>query len=316
MKHHYVFASLVLAFLVLSLVLSPLYSSSNAAILQTEPELLATIYTDKTYYIQGDLVTIYGTTTYTNGTPVEGVSISIEVRNPRSNPIFLSILYSEPDGTYTDNFRISSTEPNGQYTVYIIAYKTGFQTAKAHTYFWISAYVHDLCVLGSNASKTVVGQGYCANITVTVKNKGNFTETFAVTLYGDKNTTVLGDEVVIGNQTVTSLTNGTLTTLTFKWNTTSCEKGNYTISAYAHPVPDETDTSDNSFTDGWVIMTIPGDVDGDGDVDIYDVVKITGIYGSKCGDPQFNPNSDLDCNCKIEIYDVVKCTSHYGQKDP
>jgi len=46
---------------------------------------------------------------------------------------------------------------------------------------------------------------------------------------------------------------------------------------------------------------------------IYDVVKITGIYGSKCGDPQFNPNSDLDDDGEIKIYDVVMCTSHYGQ---
>jgi len=48
-------------------------------------------------------------------------------------------------------------------------------------------------------------------------------------------------------------------------------------------------------------------------VDIYNVVKITGIYGSKHRDPQFNPNSDLNDDGEIKIYDVVMCTSHYRQ---
>jgi hypothetical protein len=93
-------------------------------------------------------------------------------------------------------------------------------------------------------------------------------------------------------------------------------QGNYTISVYATPVLGETEVSDNTFVDGWVVVTIKGDVDGDFDVDIYDVVRITGIYQSKRGDPEFNPNSDLDDDDEITIYDVVRCTSHYGQKDP
>ena len=91
---------------------------------------------------------------------------------------------------------------------------------------------------------------------------------------------------------------------------------NYTLSAYATPVPGETDTADNTYIDGTVTIVYPGDVDADKDIDIYDVVKITGIYASKYGDPQFKPNSDLDCNGKIQIYDVVICTSNYGYVEP
>jgi hypothetical protein len=61
---------------------------------------------------------------------------------------------------------------------------------------------------------------------------------------------------------------------------------------------------------------LPGDVDGDFDVDICDVVRITSIYGSKQGDPEFNPDSDLDGDGAITILDVVICTSHYGDKWP
>jgi hypothetical protein len=63
-------------------------------------------------------------------------------------------------------------------------------------------------------------------------------------------------------------------------------------------------------------VTIPGDVDGDFDVTILDVVKITGIYALKQGDLGFNPNSDIDNDGVITILDVVACTTHYGQKYP
>ena len=41
-------------------------------------------------------------------------------------------------------------------------------------------------------------------------------------------------------------------------------KGKYNVSASAGPVSGETDTSDNSRVDGFVIITIPGDLNGDG----------------------------------------------------
>jgi hypothetical protein len=63
-----------------------------------------------------------------------------------------------------------------------------------------------------------------------------------------------------------------------------------------------------------VKVTIPGDVDGDFHIIILDVVKITRIYGTKLGNPKFNPNCDIDNDGKITILDVVACTNHYGQK--
>ena len=154
-------------------------------------------------------------------------------------------------------------------------------------------------------NKTVVGQGYIQEIDVEVANIGSFPQTFSLTVYAnDTETQTFAVSIAAENST----------TLTFYWDTSVTHYGNYTITAYAWPVPNEVDESDNLFVlDMEVCITIPGDVDGDRDVDIYDVVKITGIYGSKRGDPQFNPNSDLDDDGEIKIYDVVRCTSHYGQ---
>jgi len=166
---------------------------------------------------------------------------------------------------------------------------------------------HNIGVTSLKTSKTIAGQGFAVNISITVFNYGTSVETFNVTAYA--NTTAIASQ----NITLTSL-NSTAVALT--WNTTGWSKGNYTLNTYATPVPDEKDISDNNLTKGWVVITIPGDVDGDFDVDIYDVVKITGVYRSKIGDSDYKPNSDMNSDGIIDIYDVVICTSHYGQKDP
>ena len=164
--------------------------------------------------------------------------------------------------------------------------------------------VHDLAITNISVLKNIVGEGCNTRINVTVANQGGFHELCNITLSGN--------ETVIDVASVAVLNNSHVTTV-FTWNTTGWTKGNYTISSCVAPVPDEINTTDNTLVNGWIFVTIQGDVDGDRDVDIYDVVKITGIYGSKRGDPQFNPNSDLDDDDEIQIYDVVMCTGHYGE---
>jgi len=164
---------------------------------------------------------------------------------------------------------------------------------------------HNVAVTAISSGKRNVGCGYTIRINVTAANRGTFTENFNLTIYANGTATSTALVLLCGNNSKE---------VTIIWNTTGWVKGNYTISAYAHPVLGEINTTDNTLVNGWIFVTIPGDVDGDRDVDIYDVVKITGIYGSKCGDPQFNPNSDLDDDGQIKIYDVVRCTSHYGQE--
>lgn len=162
----------------------------------------------------------------------------------------------------------------------------------------------DIEVTSALSSKTIVGQGYSVQIDVAVKNQGDRAETF--------NVTVQANSTLIRTKTIT-LTSGDSTFITFFWNTTYFIKGNYTIVTVAWPVPNETDTTDNALVDGWIVVTIPGDVDGDREVSIYDIVKIIGIIWSQVGDPNYKPNLDINGDGIINIYDIVICTSHYGQ---
>ena len=165
---------------------------------------------------------------------------------------------------------------------------------------------HDVAVTNVTCSKTVVGKGFALNLNVCVTNEGSYPETFNLTTHA--NTTII-DAV-----TDITLTSGATTTISFTWNTTDFVKGNYTIWAYVTPVPSENDTADNILlANEKICVSIPGDVDGDKDVDIYDVVKITGVYLSENGDSEYKPNSDINGDGIIDIYDVVICTSHYRQ---
>jgi hypothetical protein len=142
--------------------------------------------------------------------------------------------------------------------------------------------IHDIGVLDVKIAKTLVGQGFTCKINTTIQNQGDYTETFNVTAYA--NTTV------IGTLTANNMLNGTSTVLTFTWNTTGLAKGNYTIWAYAWPVPGETDMSDNTFTGGTVRVAMPGDIEEPfGIVDMTDIGWIALAYGSGLGDPRWNP---------------------------
>jgi len=110
----------------------------------------------------------------------------------------------------------------------------------------------DVAVIGVTPSLTKIYAGEVMNITVTVRNEGRETETFNVTAYADKNVTVIGDEVIIGTQTVTNLAPLDQKTLTFTWNTTGVTPDIYTISAQASVVAAEIDTADNTKVDGTV----------------------------------------------------------------
>jgi uncharacterized protein YvpB len=62
--------------------------------------------------------------------------------------------------------------------------------------------------------------------------------------------------------------------------------------------------------------TIPGDVNHDGKVNLPDLVILAIAYGSKPGDPNWNPNADIDGNGVVGLSDVVILAQHYRQHYP
>ncbi|MCK4222952.1 hypothetical protein KAX01_01535, partial [Candidatus Bathyarchaeota archaeon] len=172
---------------------------------------------------------------------------------------------------------------------------------------------HDVAVINVTTSKTgclpmeTVGEGKNVTVYATVENQGTSIETFNTTAYANANVSI-----VIGEQQVT-LNPGENQTLLFVWDTTGVTYGNYTIEAIADTVPSETDTADNTFTDGTVLITITGDIDGNRIVNIFDIVRITTRYMMTYPNPNWDPNADIIEDGIINIFDVVAAATNYMQ---
>jgi len=166
--------------------------------------------------------------------------------------------------------------------------------------------IRDVAVVDVMADKTNVYPGELVNITVTVENRGNLTESFIVMLtYNSKS---------IANLTITDLLPGAQLTTNHIWNTTEFSPCyNEHIVAYAVPVPYETNLDDNTFTDGLINITLIGDVNGDGTVDIYDITLAATSFASNVGDPEYNERADINHDGTVDIFDLIIIGLNFGQ---
>jgi rhodanese-related sulfurtransferase len=152
------------------------------------------------------------------------------------------------------------------------------------------------------ASKSVVGQGFNLSINVTVIDIGSYTETFNVTAYADATGT--------GSENVT-LPAGISTIVTLVWNTTGCAYGDYTLSGYAWPVPEEVDVADNNYTCGVPIhVGVPGDISGptqgvyDGTTNMRDINYLILLFNTNPSSPNWNPNADVNNDGTVNMRDI------------
>jgi len=188
-------------------------------------------------------------------------------------------------------------------------------TTESVIYFTYQHSAHEVTIIGAfinvKSLKTVVCQGYSLNVAVTAADLGDSYETFNVTVYA--NTTI------VASQDITLSSEGTAN-VTFTCDTTGLPLGRYTISAYAWPFQGETNTTNNNnFTGGFVYVSMVGDLTGptpfvpDGKVDGRDMIAVAKCFGSRLGDPSYNPNCDL-FNCgEIDGRDITIVAKHFGE---
>ncbi len=170
--------------------------------------------------------------------------------------------------------------------------------------------LHDVAITMVASSRTIVGKGYSANVSVTIANLGESTETINLTAYA--NTTA------IGTQEVTDLASKDFAQLVFALDTTDLACGNYLTSAYAWPVQNETKLANNNLTGSWIIVSIPSDVTGpndcpDGKVDMRDIGAICARFGSKPSSSHWDPNMDVNCDSIVNMRDIGVACSNFGE---
>jgi parallel beta-helix repeat protein len=163
---------------------------------------------------------------------------------------------------------------------------------------------HDVGIAEIKTSKTIIGQGYNLSISVKIINYGVNTEAFNLTIYANTS--------IISSLNDMVLTSRNSTTITFTWDTTGFAKGNFTIKAYATPVLGETDTSDNEKI-VIVLVTKKGDVNGDDEVNVLDLILVSVHLGHINGNdhvPFSNEwyqcmNTDLNNDNDHNVLDLI-----------
>jgi PKD repeat protein len=119
---------------------------------------------------------------------------------------------------------------------------------------------------------------------------------------------------VIGTLPVINLAAGNTQTLAFAWDTSGMPYGNYVTCSYAVPIlGKEVDRADNTFVDGAILVTIPGDIDGDKDVDGIDFGIFAPCYGSFAGQPAYNAVADIDGDGDVDGVDFGIFAPNYGK---
>ncbi len=265
----------------------------------------------------GDTVSVSGTIDNENGTiyPPYGYSLT-ESGGVNGTGVLASVTFkviglgdSYINLTNVDLIKMVEGDPE----------KIPFEAVNGHFEKW-----HDIAITNVTFSydTTVVYPTWQnpPKINVTVKNEGVSSETFNVTAYYENAT----GTYTIETQNVTNLAPGANTTLTFTWDVPPLPgyPGNssaawpypsYIIFANASVVPQEVDTSDNSYIYGTVKVQWPGDANGDGHVNGTDYSIIIDSWYKEYGDPDYDPRADFNGNGGVTIHDLVIYVRNVGK---
>jgi len=150
----------------------------------------------------------------------------------------------------------------------------------------------------------LVTEGYhswTVNVTVTVKNKGNFTESFTVyAFYGNAT-----GNYTIGSASVENLAVGIETTKTIAWNLANAKWcNNYVIYANTSVIVGDVDLSNNCKKDGNLKVKHDADANNDNWVDIDDQQILGWSWQKGVGDPGYDARADFSFDAFVDVDDL------------
>lgn len=301
----------------------------------SQPHLEVTVLTDKSSYGYREAVTVCGNVTF-EGQPVENGLVGMQIEDPASRTIALRTVPAGeiPSASWQVEFVSviscdGSGDPKSNFNRNTFAYfkATVKNNAISSRTLLLSINIYDI-------DFTPIGIAW---IQLTLPPKGQIT--FMPGIYIDEWVST-GSALACANvytdwpknngypycpEKTVNFSITTTTSATYS-NVPAFQSDEYYEGIFRVP-PEEEPYSGTYFVAvgawsvGWkafqnttftVEYEVPADLDHNRKIEIYDVVQVTGIYGAKSGDSNWNPEIDLKPDGAIGIYDVVRVTGIYG----
>ncbi len=173
--------------------------------------------------------------------------------------------------------------------------------------------LHNVGIAYVALGKTVVGRGYCCNITLIIVDYGLCGETFNMAIWVSQLRIDL-QQVVLADRSSTEIN--------FTWDTTGLLYGNYTVDSVADVVPDETLTADNNYVFNVPVhVGVPGDVSGttpgvyDGITNMKDIAYLVSLFNTKPSSPNWMPNADVNNDGLANMKDIAIAVYYFNQRE-
>jgi hypothetical protein len=295
------------------------------------PELNLTLNTGKES-IYFDKKTIINGSLFGNGYPISDALIALEVDTPDGNPLVarslptsllpiagpLEIMQLTPcslDGTPTYNFQVNSIayfkvkiKNNGSNDLNVTITVNPYDSSNASL-----GLAYSITSIPTGQTITVMlsvpieKTAMSGNATVYANVFTNFPKNGGTPLCMEKSATFTISGSAQGTPTYISQppqgTYATILNIHYKPYST----GNYTIYTTTKYM------GSYAIQNKQIRVSIAGDINQDGYVSLTDLVLLAKAYGSKPGEPAWNPNADLDGDGKVGLSDLVILAKNYGK---
>lgn len=165
----------------------------------------------------------------------------------------------------------------------------------------------DIAIINVTLSDREAYVGNIIEIYVVVKNFGDISESFNVSVYYN--------EHFMDAERLTNLYPLEEAIVVLQWDSTNAlPYQNYTIKAEISKLENEINLTNNLFIDGSVMLKMPGDINCDLKVDYKDLFRLASSYGTNIGEERYDRLADFNQDGKVDYKDLFQLAANYGKK--
>jgi parallel beta-helix repeat protein len=223
-----------------------------------------------------------------------------------NDPYYVSndayVVENDSSGCFFSGYAISYID---DYTGQIVTVPPAKCRISGYKINYIPSEEHDVALLRVQPSRNIIANTSVTHINVTIANQGRNAEKCRLRVQANTTTIAVFDDLTLESQAIK------IVTLTCDIG--SLSYGKYTLNACVTPVKDETDTYDNQLTNLDITVSIPGDINADGKVNIMDLTIAAIAYQTYPRHAKWNSNADINEDRIINIIDLTMIALEYGK---